>query len=720
MLSALCFVALILGVSGDGFQLKIHSPSPETWKRTRCGSAVGKADIPTKWGATVTADKQPLPEYPRPMMVRSTASETPASVLRDTGGANWGSLNGLWQWEKSTSTAPPFNKTLSGSILVPFPVESCLSGVAPQKSADIVKEMWYRNVFDIGQVAAQHKLLLHFEAVDWQTKVYMNGQLVGNHTGGYDGFSFDVTQYAKASANELLVYVLDPSDEGPQPNGKQRISAIDSPGGDTYTPSSGIWQTVWLEQVPDVYISDLRLNYDLTSVSVNTIVWSSTPQPVKYTVMDGTTVVASGSGQSGQFVSITIPSPKRWSMDSPFLYNLQITSGSDSVLSYFGLRTFTLIDATVPVVPPTGPQIGIDRPYGDLPGSPFNLDKPDYNLCYAACNTTKGCVAWAYGMPKSQGCDFDAPTCFLKGSHVGTYANKCRVSGDQGTPSGHVKRPNFNGKFQFLSGFLDQSWWPDGQYTAPTDEALKSDHLAVKSFGMNMVRLHQKVNSERWYYHADTVGVAVMQDAVQKYGNASPQTVQPFVHDIVAMINGRGNHPCIIQWEIFNEGDCWGVFTTEPYTVQDMVKLVRKTDWQHRLVNTDTGGKANDPPYNIGDVNSIHDYPYPKHPKPSVDKYAVIGEYGGIGAFIPGTEWLPGKCFTYLPVATGAVEAATWVGMAGTIQGVTNDVSASVYTQLTDLELECDGFLTYDRKNKFSDVDMAFVNEANKALLASK
>lgn len=718
MLSALCFVALILAVSGDRFQVEIHHPSPESWKRTQCGSPSGKADIPTKWGLTVSSDKQPLPEYPRPQMVRGGDKEILASVLRDTGGANWANLNGLWQWEKSTSTTPPFNKTLAGTILVPFPVESCLSGVAPTASKDIVKEMWYRQTFGPITIPAQQKLLLHFGAVDWLTKVYMNGHLVGNHTGGYDGFSFDVTQYCQSSTNELLVYVYDPSDTGFQPNGKQRITAIDSPSGDTYTPSSGIWQTAWFEQVPDTYISALRLGYDLTSVTVNTIVSSSTAQTCKYTVMDGKTVVASGGGQSGQDVTITIPSPKRWSMDSPFLYNLQVTCGSDSVLSYFGLRTFTKIDNKVPVVPPTGPQIGIDRPYGDLPGSPFNLSKPDYNLCYSACNTTKGCVSWAYAVPNCDG--FAVPTCFLKGIHAGTYANKCRVSGDQGTPSGFVKRPVLNGEFQFLAGFLDQSWWPDGQYTAPTDEALKSDLAAVKLFGMNMLRLHQKVNAERWYYHADTLGVAIMQDAPQKYGNASPQTVQPFVHDLVAMIEGRGNHPCIIQWEIFNENDCWSVFTTEPYTPQGLTKLVRQTDWQHRNVNTDTGGKANDAPYNTGDVNSIHDYPYPKHPMPTTDKYAVIGEFGGIGYFQKGKEWVPGGCFTYLPVDTPAAEAGTYASMAATIGDVTKDVSASVYTQLTDLERECDGFLNYDRTNKFSQTDIDFIVEANKALLNSK
>lgn len=585
-----------------------------------------------------------------------------------------------------------------------------MSGVAPKKSADIVQWMWYKLEFK-ASVAAQHRLLLHFGAIDWQSTIYVNGHFVGNHTGGYDAFSFDITQYVTSSSNELLLYVYDPSDRGAQPNGKQRISAIDGPGGDTYTPSSGIWQTVWLEQVPDKYISKLQLDYDLTSVTITATV-SDPSSEVSFAVMDNSQVIATGKGTSGQSVTIKIPSPKLWSMESPFLYNLKVTSGSDQVLSYFGLRTFTLKD--IHGTGPTGPQVGIDRGGGDMSGSPFKLDKADPNLCWAQCNTTAGCESWAYAIP---GCDqYKDPTCWLKHTHPNPGPQKCRVSGDQGS-SGTVKQPVLNGKYTFLAGWLDQSWWPDGQYTAPSDEALKSDITAVKTFGMNMVRLHQKVNSERWYYHADQAGVAIMQDMIQKYGRASKDTIQPFVHDLVAMIEGRGNHPCIIQWETFNEGDCWGVFKTEPYTVQDIVALTRKTDWQNRPVDTDSGGGANNPPYNVGDVNDIHSYPYPGNPAPSKTMYAMIGEFGGIGAFVKGKEWVPDKCHTYLKVNTPADEASKYVEMAKTILGRVKTVSASVYTQITDVELECDGFLNYDRTNKFSDADTKSIHDANQALI---
>jgi hypothetical protein len=208
--------------------------------------ASGGADIPSKWASEVSADKTPLVAYPRPQMVRGGAISNTTSFeeLRDTGDASsWTNLNGLWQWEPAMDKTPPIGKTLSGSILVPFPVESCLSGVAPAKSADIVKQMWYRLTFDATRHSSESvtggKTLLHFGAIDWQSAVYLNGKLLGNHTGGYDGFDYDVSDSIKTTGNELLVYAFDPSDGGVQPNGKQKISAIDNPGGDTYTPSSG-------------------------------------------------------------------------------------------------------------------------------------------------------------------------------------------------------------------------------------------------------------------------------------------------------------------------------------------------------------------------------------------------------------------------------------------------------------------------------------------------
>jgi hypothetical protein len=274
-------------------------------------------------------------------------------------------------------------------------------------------------------------------------------------------------------------------------------------------------------------------------------------------------------------------------------------------------------------------------------------------------------------------------------------------------------KPLLNGDYTFLAGFLDQSWWPDGQYTAPSDEALEYDLTATKMFGLNMIRLHQKVNPERWYYHADRKGLVIFQDMIQKYGHASDATIPYFVDDLKAMIAGRGNHPSIVQWTTFNEGDCWGVFKTPPYDVQGIVDLAKQLD-PTRLVDTDSGGGANN--LHIGDVNDIHSYPYPGDPQPST-QYAMIGEFGGIGAFVAGKEWVENKCHTYLHVDTPHDEAEKYIEMAKTIQDRVDHVSASVYTQTTDLELECDGFLNYDRSNKFSDADTKAIAAANQAII---
>jgi len=603
--------------------LSVERPPESSWKRTQCGGPSGSAEIPSKWASGVSAESTPLTAYPRPQMVRGIGAN---DVLRNTGDAStWLNLNGLWEWEKSSLGVPSFGTGLSGSILVPFPVESCLSGVAPATSAEVVMKMRYRLVF---KGALGSRMLLHFGAVDWQATVYFNEKLLGNHTGGFDGFSFDITDLWK-DENELIVDVYDPSDTGPQPNGKQRISAIDHPAGDQYTPSSGIWQTVWLEAVPSQYIKAVKIEQASDArVTVTTEIAPSAQEilePVHYEVQDAGKVVASGTGLAGEAVKLQVPSAKLWSPDSPFLYDLVVSSGKDRVLSYFGLRTFAL------------------------------------------GNTSKGAT-----------------------------------------------RPLLNGKFTFMAGFLDQSWWPDGQYTAPTDAALEYDLMAAKMFGLNMIRLHQKINPERWYFHADRHGLLVLQDMVQKYGQASKATVPYFVSDMRAAIEGRGNHPCIVQFQTFNEGDCWRVFTEKPYDVQGIAELAKKLD-PTRLVDTDSGGAAND--YKYADVNDKHSYPYPGDPLPSKTQYAMVGEFGGIGAFIEGKEWVPGACHTYLKVNTSQEEASRYIEMAKTLESRVDHISASVYTQTTDVELECDGFLNYDRSNKFNEEQTRAIRDANQAII---
>jgi len=283
------------------------------------------------------------------------------------------------------------------------------------------------------------------------------------------------------------------------------------------------------------------------------------------------------------------------------------------------------------------------------------------------------------------------------------------VSGAKDQPGRLVRRPVLNGKFLFLAGWLDQSFWPDGQYTAPTDDALAFDLKAVKMFGLNVVRLHQKVNSERWYYYADRLGIVILQDMIQKYGGATQATVNPFLQDLKAMITGLYNHPSIVQWTVFNEGDCVGSFD-----VRSTVKFAQGFD-NTRLFDTNSGGPGND--IHIADVNDIHTYPWPGDPKPSNTQYAMLGEYGGVGAFVSGHEWVPNQCQTYLHVNTPQDEADTYITMTQQIASHRNDISVVIYTQITDVERECDGFLNYDRTNKFNQQQTKDIYNANVKLI---
>ncbi len=698
--------------------------------------------MPAEWGAALDPSAV-LPEYPRPQLTRPDST--------------YFNMNGMWEWQMASSLSEPvpFGTALNDAILVPFPPEACLSGIGafgskyPQGSFNYA---WYRLVFDAPFPASpSSSALLHFGAVDWNSTFWLNGQRIGSHVGGYDGFYFDVTSGLQASNNELIVFAHDPSDEGYQPHGKQRISAINSPSGDTYVPSSGIWQTVWLENTPaPLRIDSLRIRTDTSNLllTVN-IVPASIPAQISVVVTFKGAPVTTFSGVAGIAQTIPIPNPVLWNVGAPNLYDMTITAtemdttNTDNVGSYFGMRVVSLLPYTTPSEPSTGPQVGIDRPGDDLPGSPFNLPSANPSLCWAACNTTQGCKAWAYGVPSCGG-DPAQAQCWLKASDSGTSAQPCRVSGSQGSAGGPGMRPAINGVFTFLAGWLDQSWWPDGEYTAPSDAALGFDVQALPVFGFNSVRLHQKVNSERWYWYADTVGIAVQQDGVQKYGGATAATIEPFLSDWKAMVDGRGNHPSIYLWTVFNEGDCVGVFPN----VTAVVEWAQEYD-PSRLIDTNSGGPANS--LGIGAVNDAHNYPYPGSPRPSATQYAEQGEFGGMGAFVTGHEWSPGKCGSYLPDPTVQTQVDQYVAMTGQLANETAYVSVSVCeclaryrsfaspplsptppsppprpppvllpdTQLSDVERECDGFFNMDRTNKFSPAQTAQLLAANVALIAS-
>jgi len=280
-----------------------------------------------------------------------------------------------------------------------------------------------------------------------------------------------------------------------------------------------------------------------------------------------------------------------------------------------------------------------------------------------------------------------------------------------GKDSHGVTRPLLNGNFTFLAGWLDQSFWPDGLYTAPTDAALASDLYAVHRFGFNFVRLHQKVNPERWYWYADQLGIIIQQDMVQHYGDQHGVVPSPayYMADLQAMIDDRYNHPCIVQWTAFNEDDMVSHF--DPNTVVAWIQAYDPS----RMVDTDSGGPANN--LHIGNVNDVHTYVKPGDPKPSATQYAEVGEWGGIGAFVLGHEWVQNSCFSYGNVGNPHGQAVLYEQYADLILSNKKDISICVYTQITDVEEECDGFLNYDRSNKFDTADTRALFNVNQQLI---
>jgi hypothetical protein len=545
----------------------------------------------TKWAKDVTADKA-LPEYPRPQLKRDA----------------WLNLNGVWQLAfGKDKDETPVGKDLPECILVPFPVESALSGV--MKPAD---RLWYRRTFTIPKDWKDQRVLLHFGAVDWESEVFVNGKSLGVHRGGYDPFTYDVTDALKPDGDqELIVRVFDPADAGTQPRGKQ----VNKPESIWYTPTTGIWQTVWLEPVPRVYIDAVKItpNVDAgkatVAVSFQGLNFSVA---ARVTVRDGDKVVAAADGLPIPGVAVTIPNAKLWSPESPFLYDVRVElthdgKPVDAVESYFGMRK-------VEIAPVAG----------------------------------------------------------------------------QGPP-----RILVNGKFTYLCGPLDQGFWPDGLYTAPTDEALKFDIEMTKKLGFNMTRKHVKVEPQRWYYWCDKLGLLVFQDMPS--GDKSinpgkpdiertPESAKQYETELKAMMDGLHDHPCIIMWVVFNEG--WGQFDT-----------ARITDWTKkydptRLVDDASGWQDR----GVGDVNDVHAYPGPAAPAPEAKRASILGEFGGLGLGVDAHTWSK-KTWGYRGTASQEELTHKYERLWREAYKLRDEraLSAAVYTQLTDVETEANGLLTYDR-----------------------
>lgn len=534
----------------------------------------------TRWAADVSPENV-LPEYPRPQMVRP----------------RWQNLNGLWQFGVAEEgEAPPIGRELPERILVPYPVESALSGVGRHHD-----RVWYRRTFRV-PAASDERVLLHFGAVDWQADVYVNGRTIGSHRGGYDGFTFDVTDVLRPSGEqELVVGVYDPTNRGEQPRGKQREGG----GRIWYTPVTGIWQTVWLEPVPAARIGRLVLMPEVEAEALRLTVEGAGASPgdriVAVAMADGREV-GRAEGVAGSELRIPVPDPRLWSPEDPFLYDLRVSLGrggeeADVVESYFGMRTVSL------------------------------------------------------------------------GKH------------EDGTT-----RIFLNGEPVFQVGPLDQGWWPDGLYTAPTDEALRYDLEVTKQLGFNMTRKHLKVESARWYYWADKLGVPIWQD-MPNGGNGTPEARRQFEIELREVIKEFRSHPSIIVWIPFNEG--WGQYGTRRIT-----EMVREMD-PSRLVVDASGWQHT----GAGDLIDVHRYPGPQAVEPTADRASVVGEFGGLGMVVPGHTWA-GEGWGYRGVVESRdVLTARYAELLGRMWRLrdSHGMSAGVYTQLTDIEREVNGLLTYDR-----------------------
>lgn len=558
--------------------------------------------IKTSWADQVNL-AAPLPEYPRPQMIRE----------------QWLNLNGLWDYAirpKETTVVTSYD----GKILVPFPVESALSGVGKTVGKESV--VVYRHSVTLPSGFRNHKVLLHFGAADWRCTVSVNGTSVGSHTGGYDPFSFDITAALKRSgAQEIQVTVWDPTDEGPQPRGKQ----VNTPKSIWYTSVTGIWQTVWLEAVPHTYIKNIRLTPDLDKSTLSLLATADGIQPgdrLRMSAWEGTQKVAEMDSE-GLNITLPIPSAKHWSPADPFLYDLRITlvrkgKTIDEVRSYFGMRKISVA--------------------------------PDAN---------------------------------------------------------GIQRMVLNNEMLFQYGPLDQGWWPDGLYSAPTDEALAFDVLKTKELGFNMIRKHVKVEPARWYYHCDRMGMLVWQDmpsgdmgnrwdsrpgiigvATEKSRTAESEKI--FRDEWKAIMDANMNSPSIVVWVPFNEA--WGQFKTREITEWTM------TYDPTRLVNSASGGNF----HGVGHILDLHNYPDPAMPSPEIfgaDQLIVLGEYGGLGLPIEGHTWQDKNNWGYQSFTTPAELLSKYEEFIyRLVPLIEKGLSAAIYTQTTDVEIETNGLMTYDRK----------------------
>ena len=573
--------------------------------------------IMTEWGENIDPNNV-LPEYPRPQLVRG----------------EWINLNGLWDYAiKPANEEMP--EIFDGKILVPFAVESALSGVGKSVGED--DALWYSREFKLPKEWKNSRIRLNFGAVDWKAEVYVDDKFVGEHKGGYAPFAFDITDsLSKKKTHKLVVKVTDGTDSAFQPRGKQ----VANPNGIWYTAVTGIWQTVWMEPVNEVVVESYSAKADIEKSILNVRAiarGAKVGDDCLIELIENGEVISSANGAD---VILNVENPKLWSPDSPHLYDLRITifrNGEilDQVMGYAAMREISVV-----------------------------VDKKGY------------------------------------------------------------KRMALNGEPLFQYGTLDQGWWPDGLYTAPTDEALKFDIEKTKEFGFNMIRKHVKVEPARWYWHCDRIGMLVWQDMPNIHDNSLGKwgrrhydegidTPVPnewkdnYCQEWKEIIQTNEVFPSIVMWVPFNEA--WGQFNTE-----EIVKYTKFLD-DTRLVNYASGGNF---VRCSGDVLDLHNYPNPAMYLFDKDYVNVMGEYGGIGFPVEGHLWQTDKNWGYIQYKSADEVADTYEEYANELIGfVKKGFSGAIYTQTTDVEGEVNGLMTYDRKVIKLDVDR--IKAINSKVIAS-
>ena len=553
--------------------------------------------LKTEWASELDPENV-LPEYPRPIMKRE----------------QWKNLNGLWDYSITDKNSAP-SKINEGKILVPFAVESSLSGV--MKRVEPSQVLWYKRNFTIPTEWDGQRISLNFGAVDWKADVWINDIKIGSHTGGYAPFSFDITPFLTKGEQEISVKVWDPTNEGPQPRGKQ----VREPEGIYYTPVTGIWQTVWLEPMnpksfkkinftPNIDNNTVKLEAEATNLETGDI--------IEVIVLEDNKEITRAKFAAGESLDIILEDPKLWSPESPFLYRtiVKLISNKetvDEVKSYFAMRKIS--------------------------------KKRDQN---------------------------------------------------------GIVRMQLNNEDYFHFGPLDQGWWPDGLYTAPTDEALKYDILKTKEMGYNMIRKHVKVEPARWYTHCDELGILVWQDMpsgdeqkdwqMRKYfeGNElvrSNESEEIFRKEWQEILDYLMPYPSIVVWVPFNEA--WGQFKTKEIT--EWTSNYDST----RLINSASGGNH----FQTGDILDLHQYPDPQLYLYDANRVTVLGEYGGIGFPMEDHLWASDKNWGYVEFKSSKEVTDKYIEYAETLKDlVRSGFSAAVYTQTTDVEGEVNGLMTYDRK----------------------